>query len=89
MKENFKICVGDEVRVTGGITFVYYAYSNWSHLTGFENNFVCYATPSQYKIYKVLLVEKHDRDNRTTVLIQDQDTTQVFIVDAEGVKVIT
>ena len=86
--ETVGICAGDEVRVVESSTYTYYKYSEWSKLGAAKQHFVPYGMPSEHKIYKVLLVDKHDFDERRLVLIQDQDTTQVFIVDSDGIKII-
>lgn len=86
MTKNFK--KGDEVRIINSVANVYFRYSTWTYLDGWKNNFVENSMPSTNKIYDVILVGKHDYDNRWLALIQDKDTKQVFIVDFDDLGLI-
>lgn len=80
---------GDEVRVTNNKSS-YFRYKSWEHLGKYVENFVMEGRPSKHKIYKVILFGEHSDDysNRTLALIQDQDTTQVFIMGVEDLELI-
>lgn len=90
--ENYKpekkdeICVGDTVKVkdTGK---QYKLYGTWSGLLGYEQNFVIDSDVSKDDEYKVLRIKKHDyMSKRTLALIQNPKTTQVFIININGIK---
>jgi hypothetical protein len=89
--ENYKpekkdeICVGDTVKVkdTGK---QYKLYGTWSGLLGYEQNFVIDSDVSKDDEYKVLRIKEHDRLARTLALIQNPNTTQVFIINIDGIK---
>lgn len=90
--ENYKpekkdeICVGDTVKVkdTGK---QYKLYGTWSGLLGYEQNFVIDSDVSKDDEYKVLRIKKHDyMSKRTIALIQNPKTTQVFIINIDGIK---
>lgn len=90
--ENYKpekkdeICVGDTVKVkdTGK---QYKLYGTWSGLLGYEQNFVIDSDVSKDDEYKVLRIKKHDyMPKRTLALIQNPKTTQVFIINIDGIK---
>ena len=89
--ENYKpekkdeICVGDTVKVkdTGK---QYKLYGTWSGLLGYEQNFVIDSDVSKDDEYKVLRIKEHDRLARTLALIQNPNTTQVFIININGIK---
>lgn len=80
-----EICVGDTVKVkdTGK---QYTLYGTWSGLLGYEQNFVIDSDVSKDDEYKVLRIKEHDRLARTLVLIQNPKTTQVFIINIDGIK---
>lgn len=78
---------GDEVRVTT-VGLTYFRYDNWSHLGEWKKNFVMESTPSRYKLYKIILIAEHDNRSSTLALIQDQDTSQVFIMPIERLELI-
>lgn len=89
--ENYKpekkdeICVGDTVKVTD-IGKQYTTYNKWSGLLGYEQNFVNGSCVSKDE-YKVLRIKKHDyMSKRTLALIQNPKTTQVFIINIDGIK---
>lgn len=80
-----EICVGDTVKVkdTGK---QYNLYGTWSGLLGYEQNFVIDSDVSKDDEYKVLRIKKHDRFASTIALIQNPNTTQVFIINIDGIK---
>ncbi len=81
-----EICVGDTVKVkdTGK---QYKLYGTWSGLLGYEQNFVIDSDVSKDDEYKVLRIKKHDyMSKRTLALIQNPKTTQVFIINIDGIK---
>lgn len=80
-----EICVGDTVKVkdTGK---QYNLYGTWSGLLGYEQNFVIDSDVSKDDEYKVLRIKKHDRFASTIALIQNPKTTQVFIINIDGIK---
>lgn len=80
-----EICVGDTVKVkdTGE---QYKLYGTWSGLLGYEQNFVIDSDVSKDDEYKVLRIKKHDRFASTIALIQNPNTTQVFIINIDGIK---
>lgn len=81
-----EICVGDTVKVkdTGK---QYNLYGTWSGFLGYEQNFVIDSDVSKDDEYKVLRIKKHDyMSKRTLALIQNPKTTQVFIINIDGIK---
>lgn len=81
-----EICVGDTVKVkdTGK---QYKLYGTWSGLLGYEQNFVIDSDVSKDDEYIVLRIKKHDyMSKRTLALIQNPKTTQVFIINIDGIK---
>ena len=89
--ENYKpekkdeICVGDTVKVTDAGK-QYYLYDTWSGINGYEQNFVTDSCVKEGDEYKVLRIKEHDRLARTLALIQNPNTTQVFIININGIK---
>lgn len=81
-----EICVGDTVKVTDTCK-QYNLYGTWSGLLGYEQNFVRGSDVSKDDEYKVLRIKKHDyMSKRTLALIQNPKTTQVFIININGIK---
>ena len=81
-----EICVGDTVKVTD-TGKQYNLYGTWSGLLGYEQNFVRGSDVSKDDEYKVLRIKKHDYlSKRTLALIQNPKTTQVFIININGIK---
>ena len=81
-----EICVGDTVKFkdTGK---QYNLYGTWSGLLGYEQNFVIDSAVSKDDEYKVLRIKEHDyMPKRTLALIQNPKTTQVFIINIDGIK---
>lgn len=80
-----EICVGDTVKVTD-TGKQYTTYYTWSGLLGYEQNFVTGSCVKEGDEYKVLRIKEHDRLARTLALIQNPNTTQVFIININGLK---
>lgn len=81
-----EICVGDTVNVTD-TGKQYDLYGTWSGLLGYEQNFVIDSDVSKDDEYKVLRIKEHDyMSKRTLALIQNPKTTQVFIINIDGIK---
>lgn len=81
-----EICVGDTVKVKDTCK-QYKLYGTWSGLLGYEQNFVIDSDVSKDDEYKVLRIKKHDyMPKRTLALIQNPKTTQVFIINIDGIK---
>lgn len=81
-----EICVGDTVKVTDSGK-QYNLYGTWSGLLGYEQNFVRGSDASKDDEYKVLRIKEHDYILvRTLALIQNPKTTQVFIINIDGIK---
>jgi hypothetical protein len=81
-----EIHVGDMVEVTrsGGCYSVYYT---WSGLGSYRQNFVKGVFVEDGMVAKVLNIAKHDRlHNFRLALIQNPKTTQVFIINIDGIK---
>lgn len=80
-----EICVGDTVKVTD-TGKQYTTYDTWDGLLGYEQNFVTDSCVKEGDEYKVLRIKEHDRLARTLALIQNPKTTQVFIININGLK---
>lgn len=81
-----EICVGDTVKVTN-TSKQYNLYDTWSGLLGYKQNFVIGSDVKNEDEYKVLRIKKHDyMSKRTLALIQNPKTTQVFIININGIK---
>lgn len=80
-----EICVGDTVKVTDAGK-QYFLYDTWSGINGYEQNFVTDSCVKEGDEYKVLRIKEHDRLARTLALIQNPKTTQVFIININGLK---
>lgn len=85
LKKHVEIKLGDNVAVIN-IGQTYTRYSTWTGLTDYKNHFVVGKDPIENKTYKVLNVAKHNDKSCKLALIQDPDTTQVFIVGVDGLK---
>lgn len=79
------ICIGDSVEVINKEK-VYPYYKAWSGLGIWKQNFVTSASPLRLKEYVVLTIDKHDSNESVLALIQDPLTTQVFIVNVNGLE---
>lgn len=85
-KEESNIHVGDTVECIN-CDKTYTQYSTWNGLKDFKSHFVSGKCAEKYVKYKVLKVEKHPiNDDETIVLIQNPNTTQVFMVEDTGLK---
>ena len=85
--EELDFAIGDKVEVVyNGKACSYYSY--WEGLKGYEQNFVNNKLPENGKTYKLLNLEKHGAGcgSDTYALIQNPDTTQVFIISVKGIK---
>lgn len=80
-----EICTGDTVKVTDAGK-QYSTYDTWDGLLGYEQNFVTDSCVKEGDEYKVLRIKEHDRLARTLALIQNPKTTQVFIININGLK---
>mgnify|MGYP007069516535 FL=1 len=80
-----EICVGDTVKVTD-TGKQYTTYDTWDGLLGYEQNFVTDSCVKEGDEYKVLRIKEHDSLARTLALIQNPKTTQVFIINIDGIK---
>ena len=81
-----EIHVGDMVEVTrsGGC---YSAYYTWSGLGSYRQNFVKGVSVEDGMVAKVLNIAQHGDDKwKTLALIQNPNTTQVFIINIDGIK---
>lgn len=81
-----EIHVGDMVEVTrsGGC---YSAYDTWSGLGSYRQNFVKGVSAEDGMVAKVLNIAQHGDDKwKTLALIQNPNTTQVFIINIDGIK---
>lgn len=68
--------------------YTYSTYSHWTGLKGYESHYVNGKIPKNEKEYKLLRIANHDMygADRKLALIQDPDTTQVFIICVDGIK---
>lgn len=87
-EDDTEIHVGDMVEVVDcGETYSF--YDNWTGLKGYNNNFVKGSPTENGMIASVLKIAKHDNplDTRKDIfLIQNPNTTQVFIIGIDGLK---
>lgn len=84
--DDSEIRVGDMIEVTrsGGC---YSTYDTWSGLGSYRQNFVNGVSVEDGMVAKVLNIAKHDRlHNFRLALIQNPKTTQVFIININGIK---
>lgn len=85
-EDDSKIHVGDMVEVThsGHCYSTYYA---WSGLGSYRQNYVNGVSVEDGMVANVLNIAKHDRAHNTHLaLIQNPKTTQVFIININGIK---
>lgn len=85
-EDDSEIHVGDMIEVTrsGGC---YLMYDTWSGLGSYRQNFVKGVFVEDGMVAKVLNIAKHDRlHNFRLALIQNPKTTQVFIININGIK---
>lgn len=83
--EDSEIEVGDMAIVVEPLK-AYVTYPDWSGLGRYTGNYVWAKAPSKSKEYIVRNIAKHDTFDSTLALIQDLDTTQVFIISMDGIK---
>lgn len=83
--ERISVSSGDRVKVIDP-SLAYNNYDIWSGLNNYNGNFVNGKLPNRDKLYDVINIGKHDRFDMELALIQDPDTTQVFIVDMRGLR---
>ena len=84
--DDSEIRVGDMVEVTrsGGC---YSTYDKWSGLGSYRQNYVKEVSVEDGMVAKVLNISQHDDDKRKTLaLIQNPKTSQVFIINIDGIK---
>ena len=87
-EEDREIHVGDMVEVTHGGR-CYSAYDTWSGLGSYRQNFVYGVSAEDGMVAKVLNIARHDRihnDRKPLALIQNPNTSQVFIIGIDGIK---
>lgn len=85
-EDDSEIHVGDMIEVTrsGGC---YSTYDTWSGLGSYRQNFVNGVSVEDGMVAKVLNIAKHDMlHNFRLALIQNPKTTQVFIININGIK---
>lgn len=81
-----EIRVGDMVEVTHRGK-CYSTYYTWSGLGSYRQNFVNGVSVENGMVAKVLNISQHDDDKRKTLaLIQNPKTSQVFIINIDGIK---
>lgn len=85
-KYDNEIHIGDMVEVVD-CGHSYSTYDTWSGLSGYEKNYANGAVPKKGMILKVLRIEQHGRFIHTKLfLLQNPDTTQIFIINSDGIK---
>lgn len=81
-----EIHVGDMVEVTHRGN-CYSTYDTWSGLGSYKQNYVKGVSVEDGMVAKVLNIAKHDRAHNTFLaLIQNPNTSQVFIINIKGLK---
>lgn len=81
-----EIHVGDMVEVTHS-GLCYSTYYTWSGLGSYRQNFVNGVSVENGMVAKVLNISQHDDDKwKTLALIQNPKTSQVFIINIDGIK---
>ena len=85
-KDNSEIHVGDMVEVTHRGN-CYSTYDTWSGLGSYKQNYVYGVSVEDGMVAKVLNISQHDDDKwKTLALIQNPETSQVFIIRIDGIK---
>lgn len=85
-EDDSEIHVGDMIEVTRSGD-CYSTYDTWSGLGSYRKNFVNGVFVEDGMVAKVLNIAKHDRlHNFRLALIQNPKTTQVFIINIDGIK---
>lgn len=84
--DDSEIRVGDMVEVTHSGHY-YSSYDKWSGLGSYRQNYVKEVSVEDGMVAKVLNISQHDDDKRKTLaLIQNPKTSQVFIINIDGIK---
>ena len=84
--DDSEIRVGDMVEVTHS-GHCYSSYDKWSGLGSYRQNYVKGVSVEDGMVAKVLNISQHDDDKRKTLaLIQNPKTSQVFIINIDGIK---
>lgn len=84
--DDSEIRVGDMVEVTHSGR-CYSSYDKWSGLGSYRQNYVKEVSVEDGMVAKVLNISQHDDDKRKTLaLIQNPKTSQVFIINIDGIK---
>ena len=84
--DDSEIRVGDMVEVTHSGK-CYSTYYTWSGLGSYRQNFVNGVSVENGMVAKVLNISQHDDDKwKTLALIQNSKTSQVFIINIDGIK---
>lgn len=84
--DDSEIRVGDMVEVTHSGK-CYSTYYTWSGLGSYRQNFVNGVSVENGMVAKVLNISQHDDDKwKTLALIQNPKTSQVFIINIDGIK---
>lgn len=84
-EDDSEIHVGDMVEVTYSGD-CYSTYSSWSGLGNYVQNYVNGVSVEDGMVAKVLNIEKHDITRENIALIQNPNTSQVFIIGIDGIK---
>lgn len=88
LKEYKSLKIGAMVKVVD-TELTYDTYDNWDGLGVFQSHFVNHKLPVKDKSYKIVNIAPHALKSKgDIVLIQDLDTTQMFIVAKRGLKVV-
>lgn len=83
--EELPFTIRDKVKVID-VGETYDSYYDWKGLGDYKQNFVEYKDPSLNKTYKILNIANHNDNCDIMALIQDTDTTQVFIIGIKGIE---
>lgn len=87
-EDDNEIHVGDMVEVVD-CGHGYSTYDTWSGLGSYRQNYVIGCRVKNGMTLKVLKISKHDtfvNEKRKLFLLQDPNTTQVFILNSDGIK---
>lgn len=87
-KDNSEIHVGEMVEVVD-CGHGYSTYDDWSGLGSYKQNYVKGSRVKNGMLLNVLKIAKHDtnvNEQRKLFLLQNPNTTQVFIINSDGIK---
>ena len=87
-KDDSEIHVGDMVEVVD-CGHGYSTYDDWSGLGSYKQNYVKGSRVKNGMLLNVLRIAKHDtfvNEQRKLFLLQNPNTTQVFIINSDGIK---